>query len=289
MQTPAEPTFNADLNILNESLNSMSVDDMDVQADGPSIEPPQPEGDDVTARIMAELEARAKAEAPALKAAGLLDTSMRNGNSLHDNSHGNGKFDAVHQKEFRRMQSISEHFAAKRASNLNLKEKAALGDKRRTVEVPSSQPAKRMKVDERTAKPVIAPVPKVKVTPKVVGGGGRSTTTTMNAPATGSTRTPLNYRRPTTAKTPATKPAPTFGSQTVDVRTSRVPSTSTPSTSGTFTFGSARTSTQTKGQDFHGGTKKPVFDLKKSLEKPLSWIPKKGPLRDTGTPAFGSR
>ena len=71
------------------------------------------------------------------------------------------------------MQSISEHFAAKRASSLNLKEKAALGDKRRTGEVPSSQPAKRMKVDERTAKPVVPPVPKVKVTPKLAGGTGR--------------------------------------------------------------------------------------------------------------------
>ncbi|KAJ3046270.1 hypothetical protein HDV00_000083 [Rhizophlyctis rosea] len=307
-----DPTFNAAINNLNDSLVSMSVDDPNARPDDQQSQLRPPE-DDMTARIMAELEARAKADAPALKAAGMIGASMTgSGGNANDDPQGKGKFDAVHQKQFRRMQSISEHFAAKRTSTPNLKEKAAIGDKRKTKEeTTSSQPAKRMKLDERATTKPQPPVPviKARVTPKVRTGAGRfvgqvldvivdklientGKRSTTGSTSTATSRTPLSYRRPgTTARTPATKPASTVGSRTTttDIRP-RAPSTSTPSTtSGVFTFGSAKTHTQTTGQDFHGVTKKPVFDLKESLKKPMSWIPHKGPLRDTRTPAAGSR
>ncbi|KAJ3036465.1 hypothetical protein HDV00_002707 [Rhizophlyctis rosea] len=76
------------------------------------------------------------------------------------------------------MQSTSGHFAAKRTSTPNLKERAAIGDERKTKEeTTSSQPAKRMKLNERATTKPQPPVPVVKarVTPNVRTRAGRST------------------------------------------------------------------------------------------------------------------
>ncbi|KAJ3295887.1 hypothetical protein HK104_002227 [Borealophlyctis nickersoniae] len=206
-----EHGLNAEIQHLNNSMKAMSVeDDMDVQLDAGTETSSSTNSvpittlearDSISAAILAELENRARAEAPALKAAGLLSTSASHAEKKdvpsEDGSESKGKFESIHQKQFSKMASIAEHFAAKRVVRPNVKGKEALGDKRRTADA-GSRAQKRLKIDKDTAKP--RPVPPVKPTVRSTPRVAPTPTAPRPAPA-------ATYRTPT-SHAPIARPPP---------------------------------------------------------------------------------